>query len=202
MKSNTSLLKHLVRQKCILFSKRGFKTKWGQRFSFETDIRPAFLTHEKAKETSHLIYDLVRESVRPFDFILGVPETGTMMAFFLNDIHARSSRSDLPVNLLRANPKPYQGVTANTVQPLSKTSRIILIEDDVVSGKTLLSYVRTLHRMGMRRVQVVSVIDRQIKDARGKTVKNRVEGGFGYPYRTLITLEDIKSIAPRWTYEA
>lgn len=196
MKENTTLLRYLMRKKCILFSKNGFITKWGERFPFETDIRPAFLTHYEAKKVSRLMYLLIRQSTRSFDFFIGVPETGSLMAFFLNEWHARAQKKNIPVNMLRATPKPYQGTTRYSVQHLSRKARIVLIEDDVVTGKTLCACVKILYSLKMKHVQVVSVIDRQYKDASGRTVGERIKEDFGYPYRTLITLADIKTAAP------
>lgn len=200
MKKNTILLRYLMKKKCILFSKNGFTTKWGERFLFETDIRPAFLTQNDAKNVSRLIYPLIRESTKSFDFFIGVPETGSLMAFFLNELHADAQKKNIPVNMLRAKPKPYQGMTKYSVQPLSRKARVVLIEDDVVTGNTLCTYVKILFSLDMKHVQVVSVIDRQQKDASGRTVGGRIKKDFGYTYRTLITLEDIKDAVPVSVY--
>lgn len=196
MKEKMALFDYLLEQGCIVFSQKGFITKWGELYPFETDIRPAFLTQVGAKKTARLIYSLIRHSIKSFDIIIGVPETGSLIAFFLNACHAKVQKKNLPVNMLRSSPKPYQGTTTYTVQPLSNKSRVVLVEDDVVTGKTLCKYVKILHKLGMKHVQVVSIIDRQHKDERGLTVKQHIERDFGYVYHALVTMDDIKTAIP------
>lgn len=202
MKENTRLLRYLIQKKCILFSKRGFTSKWGDHFSFETDIRPAFLTMSDSKKSARLIYERIRKAIPSFDGFIGVPETGTLLAFFLNIEHARNVSADIPVNMLRSKPKLYQGVTAYSVQPLSKKARFVLIEDDVVTGKTLRTYAKTLHTLGIKHLQIVSIIDRLQKDRHGRTVQRQMKEDFGYRYHTLITLDDIQSELPKRGYES
>ena len=69
--------------------------------------------------------------------------------------------------MLRALPKEYQASSNSvyTVLPLNGQQEYILVEDDVVTGKTLVKYLDQAISKGIKVVAVVSVFGRKKADA-------------------------------------
>jgi orotate phosphoribosyltransferase len=182
----TTMIANFLRENgAFMFSKDGFQTKSGKIYPFETDLRNSIQTWKNAQELAYLILTELKDIIAPDSLILGVPETGSILAFLVNGVRG----GDFPINMMRSVPKEYQKETQYTVLPLDPTKHLIVIEDDVVSGTTLIQYLTILKNMGAKNVNVVSVIDREeITD--GKSVRERVED-LGYYYKFLVGSEDI-----------
>lgn len=168
-----------------------FRTKSGSVFDYETDLRAAYGTFADWILTSRLLLPLIPFDPGSFDYFLGVPETGTIIAYGLNLEKHRIFGANFPVNVLRAVPKPYQRETdsVHTVLPLSRSDRVCLVEDDVVSGETLLKYLDVAIGLGINIVGTVAVIDREVRDSAGLSVRDRVAGR-GIPYQPVLRLAD------------
>lgn len=160
MERSEELTKHLI--VCGAIQKGSFVGKSGQPYSIETDIRSGFGTYQRAKETIRLLYDALEERGLTDAPFLGVPETGSLVAFYLNEAYAAKRGEDFSLNMLRASPKEYQTSTNSvyTVLPLQKETEYSLLEDDVVTGKTLLRYLDMALAGGIRIKRVISIFGR------------------------------------------
>lgn len=139
-----------------------FIGKSGLRYTIETDIRTAFITHNKAMQTARVLLDYIKcyfDEIIPF---IGVPETGTLLSFYLNEALYEMNECDYTPNMLRSVPKEYQQSTNSvyTVLPVDNEQKYILIEDDVVTGNTLCKYLKTSLAAGLNIVGVVAVFGR------------------------------------------
>ena len=134
-----------------------FVGKSGEKYEVETDIRRAIQTYGEAFRVSEEIYKTIIAKLGYFYPVIGVPETGTFLSFFINSIHYQTSKQDFYSNMLRAVPKEYQLATDSvyTVLPLKNEQEYILIEDDVVTGNTLL---RCLKNAITNKVKVRAVV--------------------------------------------
>lgn len=155
----------------VIQTGKDFLTKSGKIFNYETDLREALKTHCSALKTASLILDLMNiKNLEQIDCFIGVPETGTLLAFYLNQIKYEISKNDFPINMIRAIEKDYQTSTQSTksVLPLFKKLNVILIEDDVVTGKTLLDTIQKIKNTNFNILEVISIIDREEKLKNGK----------------------------------
>ena len=129
----------------ITYSENGFDGKNGS-YTIETDILPCLRNHEKLIETARLIYHSLTEEQRNVDCFVGVPETGTLIVNYLNFIHHEVTGRDIPILPLRSATKEYQDKrgTAHSVVPLDKNFKITLIEDDTVTGNSVVDALKHL----------------------------------------------------------
>lgn len=158
-----------------------FVGKSGVKYSVETDLRCAFSTYKKAYITAEkIIEEIDKLPVERVPF-LGVPETGSLMAFFLNAVRLKNDEN-VSINMLRAQPKLYQSASNSvyTVLPATDTP-YILIEDDVVTGQTICKYLENAIEAHLKIVAVISVFGR----ANAKLIKQKCEQ-IQVPYYELI----------------
>ena len=140
-----------------------FVGKSGNHYSIETDIRCAFCNHLSALSTAKMLDRYITSIGVPDHPFIGVPETGTLISFYLNQVRFDRCESNYSVNMMRAVAKEYQKETNTvfTVLPIDQTQSYILIEDDVVTGNTLVKYLRQAIGTGVKIEYVVSVFGRE-----------------------------------------
>lgn len=189
-----NFLKWIIENNAIQRGKE-FVTKSGKIFNYETDLREALKTHRAALKTSSLILDLMTfKDLKQFDCFIGVPETGTLLAFYLNQAKYEVFGNDFPINIVRAVEKKYQASTHSTksVLPLIEELKVILVEDDVVSGKTLLNTIEGLKGSNFNIIEIISIIDRDEKLENGKSLKQHIKEEYNLEYRSLLSYKLIK----------
>lgn len=184
--TNNDLVKFFIENGVII--KGTFAGKSGTSYSIETDIRNAFLKYELAKKTAHLLYEYIRPLVCDDISFLGVPETGTLISLYLNDVMHSIKKNDFVPNILRSSPKEYQQSTKSvyTVLPVNKDQPYVLIEDDVVTGNTLCKYLRIAKEAELNIVGVISIFGRDTAKAVDTLCKS-----YGIPYIEIINVEKI-----------
>ena len=197
MTAKTRLIRRLLETGAIQTGGE-YVTKSGEVFNYETDLRCAMTSFLSATLTSRLILGAMHPLPGGLEYFLGVPETGTLLAFFLNQQKYALSKADFPINVLRASPKTYQQATASvhTVLPLNPAGKVCIVEDDVVSGATLLHYIDVARGLGLEVLRVVAVMDRERADERGMRVRDKVEER-GLTYQPLVTVNDLKAYMPQ-----
>lgn len=193
MRKNLELITWLDKNKAFQTG-NSFTSKSGKSFNYETDLRYCYLSQFNAIKTTKMILNSLEMDLNTFDYFMGVPETGTLMALFLNYQKYLMTNVDFPINMLRSHHKEYQGSTnsIHTVLPLSTSNRVCVIEDDVVTGATLIKCLRQVKDLGFDVIHVVSVIDRQLLDEQNVSVKEKIETEFKTDYHALVTLSEIK----------
>lgn len=155
-----NLVRFLIENNAVFHSNLPLKMKSGISCYFDTDLRNAISTCGNLRRLASLVYDcLPCSAVKPQTGFLGVPETGHLLAVALSFEHANRVARDVPINLIRAATKDYQGAkTKDTVLPICKTRPLVLVEDDVVSGGTIRETVRRFPKGQF--THIVSVMDR------------------------------------------
>lgn len=144
-----------------------FIGKSGEEYSIETDLRNSMLTYKNAITLGEKLYHTIKNRLGYFRPVIGVPETGSFLANFINYAFYKETDCDFYPNMLRALPKEYQASSNSvyTVLPLNGQQEYILVEDDVVTGKTLVKYLDQAISKGIKVVAVVSVFGRKKADA-------------------------------------
>jgi len=183
------LIESLISDGSITFG--DYIGKSGTRYECETDIRNSFYSFGRTKYICNEIYDIIDKLEMRFDFFLGVPETGTVIAHFLNDIKYEKSKIDFGYNYLRSVPKERQKdcASTHTILPHRSKPSIILIEDDVVTGATLLSYLKVVVGLEFNVIAVLSIFGRECCD---KLIRDTVESEYNVKYVSLIKTDDVR----------
>ena len=179
------IIKYFEEKRVITRGK--FVGKSGTEYSIETDLRNALLSYDSAQRTAQMLVSYIYDYIDDAAFI-GVPETGSLLAFYLNEAKHRRSGNDYMPNMLRSIPKEYQLSTNSvfTVLPVDVRQRYVLVEDDVVTGSTLCKYLRIAKEAGVNIVGVVTVFGRDS----AITVKKLCEE-YGIPYLEVINVKNI-----------
>ena len=163
MINNLDLYNYLLQFENVIV-KGDFTGKSNVEYCTETDIRYALKSYVEANNTCEKILDEILKNVsEEFNSFLGVPESGTFLSFFLNQLLYKKTNVDFKMNMLRCNPKIYQSSTnsVNTVLPLDENQKHILIEDDIVTGNTLIKYLDNAIKNNICITAVVAVFVRK-----------------------------------------
>ena len=166
-----------------------FIGKSGASYSLETDIRYALKDYCSAKKIGNYIYLISQLLDVSFDSFIGVPETGSLLANFANDAKYIHEIRSFPINMLRSTPKEYQLNTnsVNTVLPVTDCQeKFILLEDDIVTGNTVLEYINHIEKSNIDIVAVVTVFSR--KDS-FNSLRNMISANFGIDLYSIIEVE-------------
>lgn len=184
-------VKRLISDGSIQFGKQ-FQGKSGQTYACETDIRLSFTSYGKTREIADILLQLITRTIddSSYDYFVGVPETGTMIAQFLNERKYERFRDDFAFNWLRGTPKEYQSTTnsINTVLPNVWSSRGILVEDDIVTGKTLLNYLDVAQRAQLHLTGVVTIFSRD--SLGGNSLRKTIQQNYGLPFYSIIDITE------------
>ncbi len=165
-----------------------FIGKSGNAYNIETDLRKSMLSYENALFLGKKLYEEIKNILGFFYPVIGVPETGSLLATFVNFAYYNNTNVDFFVNMLRSIPKTYQSSSNSiyTVLPLNNTQEYILIEDDVVTGNTMLSFLEQALKTGVRITAVISVFGRKSAKAIVDYCNQR-----RLPYYELINVDEL-----------
>lgn len=149
----------------------------GREADYYVDLRRATLHHRASK----LIGSLIRELTSDWDFdavgglTLGADPVATAV------MHAPGRPIDAFV--VRKEAKKH-GMQRRIEGPDVAGRRVLVVEDTTTTGNSPLTAVTALHEAGATVVGVATVVDRATGAA--QVIAER-----GYPYRTLLGLEDL-----------
>lgn len=155
----------------------------------ETDIRYALRSYVEATNTCEKVLNEILDKVtEEFNSFLGVPESGTFLAFILNQLLYQKRHKDFKINMLRTKPKNYQINTksVNTVLPLDENEKYILVEDDIVTGSTLINY---LDSAVANNICITSVVAVFVRKNNYEQIKEQILKKFGIKLYGLIEVE-------------
>lgn len=176
--SSEKIINHLIKYNVIKFG--SFIGKSGEAYSIETDIRVAYMNQAVAYKTTQMLFDVLDQNGFGDLPFIGVPETGTFIANYLNNIMYLKTKKDFSPNMLRALQKTYQHETDSvyTVLPINRNQEYSLIEDDVVTGKTLMRYLDGALNAGLKITNVITVFGRSSAKSVFEFCKNNGIGHF------------------------
>jgi len=97
------------------------------------------------------------------DYVVGLPEGGSLPAFAFAQVVGRplilSTRLALALPGAVSFEEPHSGLgTVHHVYGLRAGDHVILIEDEITTGRTVVNAVRALRRQGIRIDQVVALL--------------------------------------------
>lgn len=181
------LIKFLLDEQSIYYSTTPITLKSKQQVYFDTDIRSTMQILSKLNKLTENIYQLIPSTILDnTDYFIGVPETGNILAIMLNILHAKYTNNiNIPINMIRQLSKNYQStLTQETVLPANINLKATLIEDDIVTGGSVLCILKRMQNIINIR-SVVTVIDRD------KSVGDLIQERFDINYIALINIRDI-----------
>lgn len=200
MQTNTELL--LPKSKELLeymlaaggtIQEGNFVGKSGGRYNIETDLRNSMTTFGASVTFAEKLYAAIEEYGAADATFIGVPETGTLLSFFLNLIKYNKSGKDFVYNMLRDRPKRHQCGTDSvfTVLPSNTAIEYTLIEDDVVTGKTLMQYLAEAIDAGLKIKHVVTVFFRSSYQEGVSDIRKQIKELYGID---LIVIFDVDTV--------
>jgi len=139
------------------------------------------------------LLDFVEEKEIRFDCFLGVPEGGTKLAVIADYLKGkREGNPRQPVVMLRGRPKEHGDPRDRLLLgPLAEGDRVVLLEDVVTTGGSVLRVIGEMRSMGVEVCAVVSLVDRMEKTVRGVPAAEEVEREGGVPFYAMSAAEDL-----------
>ena len=147
------------------FKKGGFILSSGKRSSYYIDARVVTLSSEGAYLCAKVIFDLIKPACRQAGMkkISGIGGPSLGADPILGAIAVLTHIKKLPIKtfIIRKEPKSH-GRTRQIEGPdLKKDSSIVLIDDVVTTGESLLRSMRILKDLGVNVKEAICLIDRQ-----------------------------------------
>lgn len=155
-----------------------FTLKSGYKSPFYFDLRDMI----SYPELLDGIADLIVEEIKDFDFdyISGIPYTALPVATLVGDI------LDKPLIYIRKEEKPY-GTKNNVIGKFDKGSKVLIIDDLITSGESLLENAEKFKNEGLEVAEFFVIIDRS------KNIEVKINKA-GYKLFSLIKLDEILKV--------
>jgi orotate phosphoribosyltransferase len=162
------------------FQKGDFLLSSGKRSNYYIDGKQVVLTAEGA----FLAAVLVLEALRDDDFdLVGGPSLGAVP--LVGAIAALSWVRGRPINTFFVRKEPKKHGQQRWIEgPVTPGSRVVVVEDVVTTGETVLKALSQLESFGAEVVKVVALVDR-LEGAKEKLEK------LGYSFEPLFTVQDL-----------
>ena len=186
---------------CIKTGK--FILKSGEESNVYIDLRKVMsspkLLYKISEELSKLIDD--SSIMNNSDVVIcGVPTGALSYATMISNI------LNLPMIMVRKNKKKY-GLQNQIEGSSNNTTKCILIEDVVTTGSSCLEIIKILESNNIEVIQVLSIIDRRLKDnpinINNNTILSNFSNSFNqkfellnYNYSSLFNIQDILDYSP------
>ena len=154
-----------------------FTLKSGQKSSVYFDLRKLYSHPKLLKDVISAIHDKVSDCTRIANLVCGIPNAGVPYAT------AYSLMYGLPMILLRKEKKEH-GMGKRLEGDYLDGQSVMIIEDVVTTGGSLLEGCQALKEEGLDVSVVVAIIDRRPEDKLS-------EGLGGYEFKSLLTIGDI-----------
>lgn len=140
-----------------------FTLSSGKKSKYYVDIKKASTDPEVLKLIAKSIAELLKRHSIPADYIGCVALGGVPIAV------AVSLETGLPLIIIRKEEKEY-GMKGQIIGEYSRGSSVVLIEDVVTTGGSVLKAIKTLRGEGLVVRHVVAVVDRE--EGAGKSLSD------------------------------
>jgi orotate phosphoribosyltransferase len=163
-----------------------FKLSSGRESDFYIDGKQTTLSAEGAYLCGKLIYELLKEHPQPIGAVGGMT-LGADPIVTAVSIYSFLQENPIPAFIVRKEPKKHG--TEEYIEGkknLPEGTNVVLVEDVVTTGGTLIQVIERVKKQGLDVGLVVTVVDRQEGGA-------EVLREYGYEMKSIFTREEILS---------
>ena len=173
-------LLEILKEKSLMFG--DFKLSSGMRSNYYLDCRKTTLDPEGLCLTAEIILDMIKD-----DRVnaIGGPTLGadSIVGAVVNQSFLK--KRSINGFIVRKEPKGHG--TGNKIEgPLEKGSRVVVVDDVVTTGNSIIKAIEAVKDLGCSVVRIVSIVDR------GQGASEKFEG-MGLLYTPLFTPTDLTS---------
>ncbi|KAL7072405.1 hypothetical protein ACQ4LE_008788 [Meloidogyne hapla] len=146
------VLKHLYENKIIQFGE--FILKSGKTSPIYIDLRNLVSLRGARNDTGLALYKIILEANIQFDYVIGVPYGAILLAEHIASLFKK------PALLIRKEAKSY-GNKEMIIGQFEKGKKVLVIEDVVTSGSSIIETVTEINKAGLCTEHVFCVVDRE-----------------------------------------
>ncbi len=155
--ANRSKLKRIILEDAFQYSDNGFALSSGKTSHFFYDLKPVILNPLTITIIGRIIWEMIKnESVNA----VGGPETGAIPIAMSVVRESLGQGGELKAFYVRKKPKPH-GTKRWIEGNLNRNDKVILLEDVVTTGSSVLNAIDKLLEHGCIVKKVISIIDRE-----------------------------------------
>ncbi len=181
LSANRSKLKRIILDDAFQYSDNGFKLSSGEISKYFYDLKPVILNPLSITIIGKIIWEMIRnESINA----IGGPETGAIPIAMSVVQESIVQGGELKAFYVRKEPKKH-GTKRWIEGNLNRNDRVILLEDVVTTGESVLKAINRLLDQGCIVDKVISIIDREQGGA--KKIKNK-----GFDFISIFKHSDFK----------
>ncbi|MEK6776236.1 MAG: orotate phosphoribosyltransferase [bacterium] len=150
-------LKEIIQKKALQIGR--FTLAHGGESNYYIDAKQIIHDPETGSLIGELIYGMIRD--KETDYIGGLMYGAIPIAFSLSQYAYYHHKKNIPVVSVRKEAKKH-GTQKYIEGTVEKGGKIIVVEDVVSTGKSVLTAIDRLKQAGLEIVMIVSIVDRNM----------------------------------------
>lgn len=183
----------MIKNSTVGVNEEGFILKSGKKSYWYVNCRNLSKSLQALSATATLVVEYLQNHnlLEDIDYVLGVPEGGTLLGHETSKILIKQGLIKDQIYSLRAKAKTH-GDPANKYWSNGNIpKKLILLEDVTSTGGSVIELAKMLRDdMGVEVVLILSLVDRlQLDPANGKTVRENMQKQ-GLEFKSILTAKD------------
>ncbi|OIP62204.1 MAG: orotate phosphoribosyltransferase [Nitrospirae bacterium CG_4_9_14_3_um_filter_53_35] len=150
-------LKEIIQKKALQIGR--FTLAHGGESAYYIDAKQVINTPETGSLIGELIYGMIGD--KHIDYIGGLMYGAIPIAFSVSHYAFYQQRKNIPVVSVRKEAKKH-GTQKYIEGIIEKGGRIVVVEDVVSTGKSVLTAIERLKEAGLKIAMVISIVDRNM----------------------------------------